>query len=156
MRREFLKSPASEATAISAVVTQYALAYPEVAFTLLRDGKRVFQTTGRGQLADVILELYGLEVARQMIPVEGARWRGPWRSPGAGPDLGAHALAESRATHAYHRQWPGHPAAGLISGSIEEAYHTLLMKGRFPLVALRIQVNPAAVDVNDVHPPRAR
>jgi DNA mismatch repair protein MutL len=79
VRREFLKSPAAEAAAVAAVVTQYALAYPQVAFTMLRDGKRVFQTSGRGQLADVLLELYGVEVARQMIPVE-AR---------AGEDIGA-------------------------------------------------------------------
>jgi DNA mismatch repair protein MutL len=79
VRREFLKSPPAEATAIAVVVTQYALAYPQVAFTLLRDGKRIFQTSGRGLLTEVILELYGVEVARQMIPLE-AR---------AGEDLGA-------------------------------------------------------------------
>src|SRR5258706_2664942 len=42
VRREFLKSPAAEATAIAGVVTQDALAYPQVAFTLIRDGKRIF------------------------------------------------------------------------------------------------------------------
>lgn len=154
VRREFLKSPAAEATAIAAVVTQYALAYPQVAFTFMRDGKRIFQTSGRGQLADVVLELYGVEIARQMIPLD-AR---------AGEDLGAvhvrglvsaptvtrsgrdgmHLTVNGRAIQ----------ARGQISAIVEEAYHTLLMKGRFPLVVLHIQVHPAAVDVN-VHPTKS-
>jgi DNA mismatch repair protein MutL len=154
VRREFLKSPAAEATAIAGVVTQYALAYPQVAFTLQRDGKRIFQTSGRGQLADVILELYGVDVARQMIPLE-AR---------AGEDLGrvhvqgmisAPSLSRS-ARDGMHITVNGRAIQprGQISTIIEEAYHTLLMKGRFPLVALQIQVHPAAVDVN-VHPTKS-
>jgi DNA mismatch repair protein MutL len=154
VRREFLKSPAAEATAIAGVVTQYALAYPEVAFTLQRDGKRIFQTSGRGQLADVILELYGVEVARQMIPLEAQ----------AGEDLGkvhvrgmisAPSLSRS-ARDGMHITVNGRAIQprGQISAIIEEAYHTLLMKGRFPLVALQIQVHPAAVDVN-VHPTKS-
>jgi DNA mismatch repair protein MutL len=154
VRREFLKSPAAEATAIATVVTQYALAYSQVAFALVRDGKRIFQTSGRGQLADVILELYGLDVARQMIPLE-AR---------AGEDLGAvhvqgmvsaPTLTRS-ARDGMHITINGRAIQprGQISAIIEEAYHTLLMKGRFPLVVLHIQVHPAAVDVN-VHPTKS-
>jgi DNA mismatch repair protein MutL len=154
VRREFLKSPAAEATAIASVITQYALAYPQVAFTLMRDGKRIFQTSGRSQLADVILELYGVDVARQMIPVE-AR---------AGEDLGAvhvrgmiSAPSLSRSTRdGMHITVNGRAIQprGQISAIIEEAYHTLLMKGRFPLVVLQVQVHPAAVDVN-VHPTKS-
>jgi DNA mismatch repair protein MutL len=154
VRREFLKSPAAEAAAIAAVVTQYALAYPQVAFALVRDGKRVFQTTGRGQLADVLLELYGVEVARQMLPID-AR---------AGEDLGAvhvqgmaSAPTLSRSSRdGMHLTVNGRAIQprGQVGAIVEEAYHTLLMKGRFPLVVLHIQVHPAAVDVN-VHPTKS-
>jgi len=151
VRRAFLKSPAAEATAIAAVVTQYALAYPQIAFTLVRDGKRLVQTSGRSQLADVILELYGIDVARQMIPID-AR---------AGEDLGAvhiqgmvsAPMVSRSARDGMHITVNGRAilARGPISAMIEQAYHTLLMKGRFPIVVLQIQVHPAAVDVN-VHP----
>jgi DNA mismatch repair protein MutL len=154
VRREFLKSPAAEATAIAAVVIQYALAYPQIAFALVRDGKRIFQTSGRGQLADAILELYGVDVARQMIAVEGR----------AGEDLGAvhvqgmvSAPTLTRgARDGMHITVNGRAIQprGQISSSIEDAYHTLLMKGRFPLVVLHLQVHPAAVDVN-VHPTKS-
>jgi DNA mismatch repair protein MutL len=154
VRRAFLKSAAAEATVIAAVVSQYALAYPQVAFTLVRDGKRVVQTSGRGQLADVLLELYGVEIARQMIAVDGR----------AGEDIGAvhiqgmvSAPTVSRsARDGMHLTVNGRAivARGPISAMIEQAYHTLLMKGRFPIVVLQIQVHPSAVDVN-VHPTKS-
>ena len=154
VRRAFLKSAAAEATVIAAIVSQYALAYPQVAFTLVRDGKRVVQTSGRGQLADVLLELYGVEIARQMIPVDGR----------AGEDIGAvhiqgmvSAPTVSRsARDGMHLTVNGRAivARGPISAMIEQAYHTLLMKGRFPIVVLQIQVHPSAVDVN-VHPTKS-
>jgi DNA mismatch repair protein MutL len=154
VRRAFLKSAAAEATVIAAVVSQYALAYPQVAFTLVRDGKRVVQTSGRGQLADVLLELYGVEIARQMIAVDGR----------AGEGIGAvhiqgmvSAPTVSRsARDGMHLTVNGRAivARGPISAMIEQAYHTLLMKGRFPIVVLQIQVHPSAVDVN-VHPTKS-
>jgi DNA mismatch repair protein MutL len=154
VRREFLKSPAAEASAVAAVVTQYALAYPQVAFTMLRDGKRIFQTGGRGQLADVILELYGVDIARQMIAID-AR---------AGEDIGAvhvHGMVSAptitrSSRDGMHVTVNGRAIQprGQISSIVEEAYHTLLMKGRFPLVVLQLEVHPASVDVN-VHPTKS-
>jgi DNA mismatch repair protein MutL len=154
VRREFLKSPAAEASAITAIITQYALAYPHISFTLQRDGRRVFQTSGRGQLSDVILELYGVEVARQMIEVSGSAGEGMTAVSVEGlisaPSLsrnardGMHITVNGRAVQ----------PRGMLSSCIEEAYHTRLMKGRFPIVALKIEVHPAAVDVN-VHPTKS-
>jgi DNA mismatch repair protein MutL len=154
VRRSFLRSPALEAAAIAAVVSQYALAYPKVAFTLVRDGKRVLQTSGRGELSEVVLELYGVEVARQMIPIDGragedigaVRVRGLVSAPtvSRGGRDGMHITVNGRAI----------APRGPISAMIEQGYHTLLMKGRFPIVVLQIQVHPAAVDVN-VHPTKS-
>src|SRR4029078_7911438 len=108
----------------------------------------------RGQLADVLLELYGVEIARQMIAVDGR----------AGEDIGAvhiqgmvSAPTVSRsARDGMHLTVNGSAivARGPISAMIEQAYHTLLMKGRFPIVVLQIQVHPSAVDVN-VHPTKS-
>src|SRR6476469_8227511 len=70
VRREFLRSEATEASAVTAVVTQYALAYPETRFTLLLDGRLALQTSGSGDVREVLIELYGLDVARQLLPVE--------------------------------------------------------------------------------------
>ena len=74
-RLKFLKQPATEAAHIQQVITRYALAYPERRFSLVTDGKLLFQSTGSGKLYDVLVKVYGLEMAKQMIEV-GAGERG--------------------------------------------------------------------------------
>jgi DNA mismatch repair protein MutL len=77
-RRKYLRKPATEAGRIAAVVQHYALAYPDRRFSLLNDGRLVFQSTGSGDLFDVLAKVYGLENAKQMVAV------GEWRpAPGA-------------------------------------------------------------------------
>jgi DNA mismatch repair protein MutL len=154
VRREFLRSEATEASAISAIVTQYALAYPEVRFSLLVDGRMLLQTSGNGDLREALVELYGLDMARQLLPVEAihgegrdeVRVRGLVSPPGV-----------TRSSRGYLHLFVNRRAVqprGPIAIVIEEAYHTLLMKGRHPLAALDIQVHPSSVDVN-VHPTKS-
>ncbi len=69
-RLKFLKSPSTEAGHMLQIVTRYALAYPALRLSLLTDGKLVFQSTGSGKLYDVLVKVYGLETARQMLPLQ--------------------------------------------------------------------------------------
>jgi DNA mismatch repair protein MutL len=154
VRREFLRSEATEASAISAVVTQYALAYPEVRFTMLLEGRLAIQTSGGGDLREALINLYGLDVARQLLPVESSygegrdeiRVRGLVSPPGL-----------TRSSRGYIHLFVNRRAIqprGQIALVLEEAYHTLMMKGRHPVAALDIRVHPASVDVN-VHPTKS-
>lgn len=154
VRREFLRSEATEASAISAIVTQYALAYPEVRFTLQVEGRLALQTSGSGDLREVLVELYGLDVARQLLTVEavygeerdGVRVSGMVSPPGI-----------TRSSRGYIHLFVNRRAIqprGQIAMVIEDAYHTLLMKGRHPMAVLNIRVHPASVDVN-VHPTKS-
>ena len=68
-RLKFLKQPATEAAHIQQIVTRYALAYPERRLSLVSDGKLVFQSTGSGKLYDVLVKVYGLEMAREMLEI---------------------------------------------------------------------------------------
>ncbi len=68
-RLKFLKQPATEAGHIQQIVTRYALAYPERRFSLVSDGKLLFQSTGSGKLYDVLVKVYGLEMARGMLEI---------------------------------------------------------------------------------------
>ena len=70
-RLKFLKSTATENSHIANVVSQYALAYPEVKFSLNIDGRPTLQTSGSGKLMDVVIAVYGLETARRMLEVNG-------------------------------------------------------------------------------------
>jgi DNA mismatch repair protein MutL len=76
-RLKFLKTISTEKRLIDEIVTRYALAYPQVRFRLAHDGRISFQTSGSGQLSDVLIAVYGLEAARELLPIgEGERGRG--------------------------------------------------------------------------------
>jgi DNA mismatch repair protein MutL len=66
-RLKFLKAPATETGHIHRVLANYALAYPELRFHLILDQRAAFQTSGGGNLYDVLVEVMGLETARQML-----------------------------------------------------------------------------------------
>lgn len=66
-RLKFLRNDHSEAGHIQDLVVHYALAYPDRAFTLIRDGRTVFQAPGTGELEDTLIAAFGLDVAREML-----------------------------------------------------------------------------------------
>jgi DNA mismatch repair protein MutL len=154
VRREFLRSEATEASAITAVVTQYALAYPEVRFSMLLEGRLAVQTSGRGDTREALIDLYGLDVARQLLPVEAAHGddRDEVRVTGLVSPPGL-----TRSSRGYIHMFVNRRAIqprGPLAIVVEQAYHTLMMKGRHPIAVLDIRVHPATVDVN-VHPTKS-
>ncbi|MEJ2740011.1 MAG: DNA mismatch repair endonuclease MutL, partial [Dehalococcoidia bacterium] len=68
-RLKFLKSPGTENSHIASLVTHYALAYPEVRFNLIVDGRPTLRTPGNGDLRDTVAGVYGLDVAQRMLDV---------------------------------------------------------------------------------------
>lgn len=68
-RQKFLRKASTEAGKISEIVQRYALAHPDRRFSLVSDGRLLFQSNGNGDLFDVLVKLYGLENARQLVPI---------------------------------------------------------------------------------------
>jgi DNA mismatch repair protein MutL len=154
-RRKFLRREVTEAGHISQLVSRYALAYPELRFSLLTDGRLAFQSTGSGKLYDVLVKVYGLEAAQQTLPVESGS--GEPRAEGSQTDIRVHGYISSPSLHRSNRQyltffvnrrWVQDRS---LSYAASEAYHTLLPTGRYPIVVLNVNLDPAEVDVN-VHP----
>jgi DNA mismatch repair protein MutL len=146
-RLKFLKSPATENSHIANVVSQYALAFPEVKFVLLLEGKAVLRTPGNGQLLDSVVEVYGLEVAQNMLEVKSTSDSLPKVSGMAG------SPAVSRSSRGYlsffvNRRWI---TSRLLARAVEEAYHGLLMTGRYPIAVINLWLSPQQLDVN-IHP----
>jgi len=156
-RLKFLKSTSTENSHIARVVSEYALSCPEVRFSLTLDGRDVLSTPGSGGLLDAIIEVYGLEVARNLLEVKAAD--DVWQDddvfiPLVTGMIGSPAL--NRANRDYLSFFVNRRSINsrLLSWAVEEAYHGLLMQGRHPVAIINISVPPEEVDVN-IHPTKA-
>lgn len=148
-RLKFLKTDVTERRAVDTLLARYALAYPQVRFRLAEDGNVALQTSGDGDRRAILAALYGVEMARQLLEInaeeQGIRLTG-YASPVA--------LTRSNRkdiTVFVNGRWVQDTP---LSTAFIQAYHTLLMVGRYPLGALFIEMEPAEVDVN-VHPAKA-
>jgi DNA mismatch repair protein MutL len=152
-RLKFLKSAIAEGSRISDTVSQYALAYPEVKFTLIVDGKTNLRTPGTGKLADSIGAVYGPNVARNMLEVKSEDYPGQERPNAIFVSGMVSAPNISRASREFlsffvNRRWVSNRMLGF---ALEEAYHGLLMQGKHPIAVINLRLPPELIDVN-VHP----
>ncbi len=157
-RLKFLKSVPTENSHIANAVSQYALAFPEVGFSLSIDGKSTLRTAGRGKLLDSIIDVYGADLAGRMLPV--SRSAEAWSGGGVDSPVQVTGMVGSpevgRAGRGYlsffvNRRWV---SSRLLAYAVEEAYHGLLMTGRHPVAILNISLPPSEVDVN-IHPAKS-
>lgn len=147
-RRKFLKTDNTEAAHIVHLVRLLAVARPETAFTLIEDGRTVFRSPECPTMADRVAEIWGRQVASQLVELpetlgsSGLRLKGLIGQPGIGRTTRKEmiALVNGRAVD-----------SRTISYALIEGYHTFIPKGRFPLAFLFLNIDPAAVDVN-IHP----
>lgn len=154
-RLKFMKAEVTERRHIDTVVTRYAMAYPNVRFTLAQDGRVTFATTGSGDLADVLVEALGLDVMRDMIEVA------PLAPPR--PDLPEISVYGYTSAPQLNRNTRSHITLFVNGRAIQDAsltyavgqaYHTLMPGDRYPVAVLLISLDPSEVDVN-VHPTKA-
>jgi DNA mismatch repair protein MutL len=148
-RAKFLKSDVTERRAIDTFLSRYSLAYPEVRFKLSVDGKVTLQTTGDGDRRTILATLYGVEVGKSMLEVlaedEGLRLTG-YISPTSLTRSNRREM-----TFFINGRWVQDIP---LNAALTQAYHTMLMVGRYPLATLFLEIDPGAVDVN-VHPAKA-
>jgi len=171
-RRKFLRSEETEAVHIQHYLTLAALAAPEVAFTFLKDGRVIWQLPGIAvgpqpaakltALRERLRALYGDE--QKLLAVDFSAELPTWDD--------SESAAESPSNQAAFRLWGfiGSPGVSRstrenqhlfvnrrpvenrgLNFALMEGYHTALMKGRYPVCCLFLEIDPAAVDVN-IHP----
>jgi DNA mismatch repair protein MutL len=148
-RLKFLKTDTTERRAIDSLVTRYALAYPNVRFKVTDGKQTTLQTAGDGDRRAILAALYGVDVAKQMLEVmaeeEGLSLTG-FISP-----TSITRSNRKEITFFVNGRWVQEIS---LSSALLQAYHTLLMVGRYPLTALFLNLPPEDVDVN-VHPTKA-
>lgn len=148
-RLKFLKTDVTERRAVDSLVTRYALAYPEKRFKLTDGKKVVLQTAGDGDRRAILAALYGVEAAKQMLEVRAEE--DGYRLTGFISPISLTRSNRKEITFFINGRWV-HEIA--LSTALLQAYHTLLMVGRYPLTALFLEMEPEEVDVN-VHPAKA-
>jgi DNA mismatch repair protein MutL len=148
-RLKFLKADITENRQVTGLATRYAMAYPNIRWKLVQDGKVIFQTTGNGDKREILLGLYGSQDAKALMPL--AFKENIVEIDGFVSDLSLTRSNRKDITLFVNGRWVQDPA---LSASVIKAYNTLLMVGRYPVVILFIRLPNDQVDVN-VHPSKA-
>ena len=149
-RLSFLRSPAAEATRCVNVLTQYALAHPDVALRVIVDGRLAFHSPGSGDAAHVLLEMWGPDTASGMLPIQPTTMGGTTVSGYASEPGTTRPRRTGQILFVNGRL----VEARILYYAIADAYRDIVQRGRYPLVVLFLTVPPDEVDVN-VHPTKA-
>jgi DNA mismatch repair protein MutL len=145
-RRKFLRTDPTEYAHVEQQFRLHAIAHPEVAFTLTRDGQTVFHLP---QTSDRIERIRGLigELAERLVELEPHEHRGVTVSGFIGGPGVSRSTRQMQLTFLNGRPIES-PS---INYGLREGYHTVLMKRQHPVTFLMIDMDPHAYDIN-VHP----
>ena len=145
-RMKFMKRDSVEASAVLSTVQRLALAHPEVAVRVLRDGQEQLSTPGDGELLSAIYAVMGRQTAQEMTPVDGS-WD---KLSVTGFVTRPAATRGTRGSQIFFVNGR-HVRSKLMTAALEQAYRNQLLQGRFPACVLHLHLPEHLVDVN-VHP----
>ena len=145
-RLNFLKSPATEASAIADLMERFSFSHPDVSFRLIVNGNPRFSSSGNGRLKDLVYALYGKEAAAAILPVDYKNDRIQ-----VGGCIGKPVI--SRGNRGYESFFVNgrYVKSALLTRALEEAVAPFMMQHRYPMAVLFLTLPPEDCDVN-VHP----
>lgn len=146
VRRKFLKTSMTEAGYISDICEHLAMSVPDVSFKFVNGGQLKFNTSGDGDLKEVIYRIYGKEIAKELIPISRES-----KDISINGYLGKPIL--NRSTRNFEKYFVNgrFVKSNTIAAAAEAGYKEYLMQHKFPFFVLDIKVNTTTLDVN-VHP----
>lgn len=145
-RRKFLKTAMTEAGYINELVEQIAMSRPDISFKFVNNGQNKLNTSGNGNLKDIIYHIYGRDISGNLLPIEASRDEMQISGYVAKPYV-------SRGNRSFEHYFVNgrYIKSPVITKAIEEAYKTFVMIHKFPFVVLNLTVDSKLLDVN-VHP----
>ena len=145
-RLKYIKSLQAELGHITDIINRLSLAHPEVAFTLINDGREMMKTAGTGDLKQALAGVYGISTAKKMIAISAQDLDFDVTGYVSLPEL-------TRANRNYITVLLNgrYIKNFLINRAIVDGYGSKLMVGRFPIAVIDIKIDPFLADVN-VHP----
>jgi DNA mismatch repair protein MutL len=145
-RRKFLKAPATEASYISDFVERLAISHPNVSFKFISNNQIKLHTSGNSKLKDVIYNIYGREVASQLLEID--HQEGEVKVSGY---IGKPIISRGNRNYMSYFINGRYIKSAMINKALEEAYKPFTMSHRYPFVVLHFQIPSQFIDVN-VHP----
>ena len=145
-RRKFLKTPVTEAGHVQDLLIHLALSHPEVAFLFKNNNQEKLRTSGNGKLKDVIYNVYGRDIAANLLEMDyetgGLRITGYLGKP-----------VITRGNRNFENLFVNgrYVKSAMISKALEDAYKDFTMQHKFPFAVLHFHVDGETIDVN-VHP----
>lgn len=146
VRLKYLKNLYVELANIVEYMNKMALSYPNIKFSLINNDKVLLKTDGNGDLLKVIYEIYGIDITKKMIPINGEN-----------DDYTIHGYISYPEVTKGNRN----SITTLVNGRviknnelnkcIVDCYHTYIHKDRYPVIILNIDVDPILIDIN-IHP----
>ena len=146
VRYKFLKKDFTESGYIEDVVTRIALVHPEISIKLINTGKTVIQTSGNGDIKPVIYNIYGKEIADNLIEVEYT-----YEDIFVKGVIGKPVISRSNRSNQLFFFINRFVKDKTLSGAAEQAFKGFVTIGKHGFLVLNIEVDPRKVDVN-VHP----
>ena len=145
-RFKFLKKDYTEAGYIEDVMTRIALAYPQVSFRYINNGKTILQTSGTGNLHDAIYDVFGKEIYDAVLPIDYET--GDMKVFGM---IGKPSISRSTRMHQFTFLNNRYIKDKTVSSAIDRACEEKYAISKHAFIVCNIYMNPAQVDVN-VHP----
>lgn len=145
-RSKFLKTATTEGNYISSYLEQLALSHPSISFKYVMNGQVRFQTTGRGELKEIIYQIYGRDIARELLPV--SYHDGELSIQGF---IGKPIISRGNRNFENYYVNGRYVKDKIIMKGIEEGYRTFMMQHQYPFTCLYYTLPGTQVDIN-VHP----
>ncbi|WP_180553037.1 DNA mismatch repair endonuclease MutL [Staphylococcus haemolyticus] len=145
-RLKYIKSLYTELGKITDIVNRMAMSHPDIRISLISDGKTLLKTNGSGKTNEVMAEIYGIKVAKDLVHIQGDTSDYHLEGFVAKPE---HSRSNKHYISIFINE--RYIKNFVLNKAIIEGYHTLLTIGRYPICYLNIEMDPILVDVN-VHP----
>lgn len=145
-RQKFLKTAMTEGGYINELVEQIAMSRPDISFKFVNNGQNKLNTSGNGNIRDIIYHIYGRDISGNLLPIDAQREEMHISGFVAKPYV-------SRGNRSFEHYFVNgrYIKSPIITKAIEEAYKTFVMVHKFPFVVLNLNVDSKLLDVN-VHP----
>ena len=146
VRLKYLKNLYVELANIVEYVNKMALSYPDIKFTLINNDKVLLSTDGSGDLLKVIYQIYGVDITKKMVSIDGENDDYYVSGFISYPEV-TKSNRNSITTLVNGRVIKNNE----LNKIIVDSYHTYIPKDKFPVIVLNIDVDPILIDIN-IHP----